>query len=151
MNKKRDWFEWWLTINPDRIYELFEILPHSLVEKLNYSLESLLVLEEYLLNNYTYDNIIQMEKKSILDNLSRYVGEVARRNLKEAKWDLYLKDKKNIYYNVPIISAPNIFGGMFCPSYVICRSLLRKEGDALYGKYLYLVLMDEIDRQKKTG
>ncbi len=143
MDKKRDWFEWWLTINPDRIYELFDSLPTELVEKLDYSVVSLLVFEEYLIVNYTYEDIIKEENREMLDNLSRYVGEVARRNLKEAKWDLYLKDKKNIYYNVPIISAPNIFGGMFCPLYSLTTAINRRKGD-----FLYKEIQSIINRQK---
>lgn len=149
-NKRKDLFEWWVSVNPDRIITLFDTLPSPLVKQLDYSLMSLIPYEEYLLNNYTYEEIIKEENRTKLDDLSRYVGEVARRNLKNAKWDLYLKDKKNIYYNVPIISAPYIFGGMFCPSYVTCRAMLRHKGDDLYGEYIYLVLKDEIERQKKA-
>ncbi|MEY4938156.1 MAG: hypothetical protein RIS64_4517 [Bacteroidota bacterium] len=140
MKIKRDKFEWWLTVNPDRLLDLFKILPEEL--NLDYSIDSLNRLEIFLINHYTAETIVLKENHTLLDNLSRYVGEVARRHLKKAKWDVILKDKKNIYYNIPIINAPYIFGEQFCPLYTITTAISRK-----YGNYLHSNVQDCIDKQ----
>ncbi|MEO0041535.1 MAG: hypothetical protein RL329_983 [Bacteroidota bacterium] len=135
-------FELWVMLNSDRIRDLFTILPNELVQQLDYSLNSLIVFEKYLLDNYTYDSIIMKSNFTLLDNLSRYVGEVARRHLKDAKWDIYLENKKNIHYNIPLIVAPHIFAEQFCPIYTVTAALDRK-----HGNFLQKAVQDCIDRQ----
>ena len=46
VQEKRDQFEWWLTCIPDKVEALIDRLPPEVGSKLNYSLESLSLLEK---------------------------------------------------------------------------------------------------------
>jgi hypothetical protein len=50
--EKEDQFEWWITCIPDKIVSLKRRLPQELSIKLDHSLESLDLLENYLFDSF---------------------------------------------------------------------------------------------------
>lgn len=139
---KNDSFENWVIDIGDKVAELLASLPPELSEQLNYSVQSLHVFEKYLMDNFTYETITLAENHQLLDKFSRYVGEVARRQLQKAQWDVIL-DKKNVYYGVPLIKAPFIANGEFCPIYTITAAVHKRVGN-----FLHFNIQGDIDRQK---
>ena len=56
LNGKEDNFTWWLNIMPDEMPRL-SILPSAIRDRLNYSMESLDLIEEYIRENYTAEEL----------------------------------------------------------------------------------------------
>jgi hypothetical protein len=139
---KDDSFERWVMFSGDKIYELLSSLPLELSEQLDYSVHSLPIFESYLLAQFTFESLTSPENHQLLEKMARYVGEVARRNLKKAQWDVIL-DKKNAYYGVPLIKAPFIANGEFCPLYTITAAVHKRVGN-----FLHFNIQGDIDRQK---
>ena len=80
---QRDWFEEWLMIHPDELEKLQKKLGHL---DLDYTPESLLRVEAWVLENYSSpDEILKDEEKMTLDGLLRYVGEVFKIHL-QGRW-----------------------------------------------------------------
>jgi hypothetical protein len=140
---KGDSFELWVMFSGDKIYEFLSSLPPELSEQLDYSVHSLHIFESYLLEQFTFETLTSPENHQLLEKMARYVGEVARRNLKNAQWDVIL-DKKMLYYGIPMIKAPFIgINGGFFPLTTITTALDRKVGDFIYSN-----IQRDIDRQK---
>ena len=119
-------FNWWLTCIPDRINELREKAEKEIGGPLDGSLSSLDALEAYLINKFTYDEMIAPENRVFLDQLASYVGDVAEKHLENAEWTINLSDENDVNFNFPVLK----FGGnFFNPFTVITTSLDRKKGD----------------------
>lgn len=145
MKTKED-FQIWLDVMEERILELKELLPREIAAKLDFSIESLQTLEDYLLERYESNEQIMMESEAnmILDRLGRYFGEVVRKNVDECTWTVFLDDKRNIYYRLPILSIlnPNYFND--CPIYDITTAIGRRTGNFLTRKVgIYIKYVEE--------
>lgn len=64
---RKEEFESWITFLPDRISDLKKRLPGEVSDKLDFSIASLNVLEEYVLNTYKYEEILQPDNKFFVD------------------------------------------------------------------------------------
>lgn len=123
-----DWFQEWLMLLPDELEKLQKELNHL---DLDYSPESLLRLEGWILENYpSTDAILDDQEKMTLDALLRYVGEVFKIHL-QGKWDVVLDDPQYVFYNLPIISfsgnIPNT-----SPLSLVTASIDRQTGEFIY-------------------
>lgn len=123
-----DWFEEWLMILPDELDKLQKKLGYL---DLDYTPESLIRLEAWILENYSsIDAILNDEEKMILDGLLRYVGEVFKIHL-QGQWKLNIKDPKHVFYQHPVIS----FSGKIpdtSPLSLITASIDRQTGRFMY-------------------
>jgi hypothetical protein len=90
LNNDEENFNWWLTIMPDALLYL-NTLPKPIRLKLNYSLESLDVLEKYLVENFEIEEMKLPEKKIVIDLFARYIGETFRKNLTNIVWKMETK------------------------------------------------------------
>jgi len=96
-----DNYNWWLTIIPDVMYNL-KLLPKNVSSKLDYSVESLNVLELYIIENYTIEELNLSKYKTVVDLFSRYIGETFRKNIKDTIWEM---EKRKDYFGY---GFPNI-------------------------------------------
>ena len=102
LNGKEDNYNWWLNIMPDEMPRL-SILPKEVRAHLDYSLDSLDVIEEYIISNYTVDELKDRKNKFARDLFVRYIGETFRRNVPELYWAFESEDEKDAYYGIPVL------------------------------------------------
>ncbi|KFZ40562.1 MULTISPECIES: hypothetical protein [Thermoactinomyces] len=148
---QRDWFEEWLMIHPDELEKLQKKLGHL---DLDYTPESLLRVEAWVLENYSSpDEILKDEEKMTLDGLLRYVGEVFKIHL-QGRWNIHQEDPEHLFYNLPVISFPGNIPDT-SPLSLITASLDRKSGNFLYDslnrKKNYMESQDILARRKPDG
>ena len=94
-------FQYWLVDMDDALHRFFIGLDPALAEKLDYSPESLKLLEAWLLSRYkTVDEVKPMSQAKTIDGAARYAGETFRKNL-GGKWHIDYEDPKNAYYGKP--------------------------------------------------
>ena len=97
----RDDFEIWLSDMGDALERFGSLLPNDLRNRLVYSIDSLDALESRLLSRYQDPReLLEKRESTYLDGLSRYVGEVFRKNL-SARSDIGLKNETNTYLGLP--------------------------------------------------
>jgi len=102
LNAKEDNYTWWLSIMPDEMPRL-SILPKQLREQLDYSLESLDAVEQYIVSNYTVDELKDRRNKFARDLFVRYVGETFRKNVPDLFWAFEAENEKDAYYGIPVL------------------------------------------------
>lgn len=102
LNCKEDNYTWWLNIMPDEMPRL-SILPKEVRAQLDYSPASLDVLEEYIRENYTVDEMKSKENKFARDLFVRYIGETLLRNVPDLYWSFESEDEQNEYYGIPVL------------------------------------------------
>jgi hypothetical protein len=101
------------------LFEMDDVLEPFLAEanaagyELDYSLNSLCILEEYLLSK-TDD----AKDGELLNRAARYVGEVFRKNV-GGRWQLCLKDPEYLYFKLPVISGYSDKPIEFCPLEIV--------------------------------
>ena len=94
MTVTRDDFEYWLADMDDALERFVAGLPEQVSRKLDFSLGSLDVLEQWTLEKYP--NVASTRgqaESSTLDGLARYVGETFRREL-GGRWEIRLDGLK---------------------------------------------------------
>jgi hypothetical protein len=126
-------FQEWLFFASD----VLEIFLEDFKElQLDYSSESLIRVEKWILQEYkTPEDILSENEKYTLDSLTRYVGEVYRRNL-NGKWNLKLDDPSYAYYGVPLIEYINTKIPDTCPLYDITASIDRRGENYIYNLFV---------------
>lgn len=130
IEKKKEDFEWWITSLPDRIEELKESLPESISCKLDYSIESLNVIEDYVIDNYTAEYLESDKGKDTLNLLASYIGTTLKKLLPDTSWYIELEDEDDIYYCLPTLSSLN--SASISPYMLPITISLRKKGDFLF-------------------
>lgn len=127
LNERDDQFHWWITCIPDKIIELKRKVPVEISVQMNYSIESLDILEGYTLNNYSLDEL--KNEKQFWDSLASYVGVVYEKNVKGSRWSIEIENEKDIFFNMPILKVENKFN--FQPHSYVTAMLDRKKGNFL--------------------
>jgi hypothetical protein len=131
MELNRDSFEYWLFLMDEEIAEFMNSLPDNISMKMDYSADSLIQLESWLLSKYkTVKEILNASEKQNLDRFSRYVGETMRKNL-GGIWNIELKNKKNVYYKIPVIEKKGYW--VECPVTLVTASIDRRTGEYIAG------------------
>ncbi len=126
IEQKNERFQYWL-FKMDDILESFisKFEKENLI--LDYSIESLNLLEGLILKSFNDIEEIKKEKHSYFyDELVRYVGETFRKNL-GGVWKLDIKDENSAYYNLPILD----YATPICPHKLVTACIARKNGTFL--------------------
>lgn len=110
---------------------------------LDYSIESLDKLEGWILANY--DDIKKLiDDGKMLDYLTVYIGETFRKHL-GGKWYIDLKNKKNAYYSMPVLTDPSYRGEVYiAPMTYATACINRKKGN-----YISTILKNNMQDQAK--
>jgi hypothetical protein len=132
--KARDDFEEWLA-------SMFVFLDEFLLEfdeterqRLDYSPESLDVVEAWILRTYASSSAAAEPKESRrVNSAACYVGEVFRKTL-NSKWDIELDDPSFVFFGMPIIASDKVSE---CP-----LTLITAAADRRTGIYLRTVLFN---------
>jgi len=133
-NIKRENFIEWTTFIEDRVDEWAKNIPEDITSLLDYSPESLNVIEAYILSNFDKDSVSDIKNKNAVDAVISYYGETLRRNLPESTWFLDLEDESNIYFNLPSIKTPVAFP--ISPYSLIKRIINKNSGTFLRDFYV---------------
>ena len=113
-NERFDLFQYWLMDLPDALNRFIDSKPLYIRDQLDYSIESLDIIENYLLSQYSHNNEIIQEPADILNGYSIYVGETFRKVLRDKTdrdpntWKIELDDVDYAFYNLPIIKVGGI-------------------------------------------
>jgi len=123
-------FDAWLTDMDDALDRFFELVPGELAEKLDYSAESLIALESWLLQRYPQPQSLKMDPElALVDGAARYVGEIFVRSL-GAHWTLNT-NPKNVFYGLPVITGHPRATAPQCPHKLLNVATVRREGTFL--------------------
>ena len=68
-------------------------------------------MEKWILSNFRHHNDL-IAKKELLDYLTIYIGETFRKHI-GGKWFIDLKNKKNAYYSMPVLTDETYIGETF--------------------------------------
>jgi hypothetical protein len=108
IEERKEKFDNWVDNLDDFIETAFDLLPENISEQMDYSIESLDKLEDYLLKTYTSEQFNAIANKDLLGGLAAYFGETARQNASNGYWSIDLVNKKNVYYNLPIMVSEKV-------------------------------------------
>ena len=96
--------------------------------KLDFSLNSLDIVEAWILGRYSDTDLMLPESESqTVNRLACYIGETMLR-LKGGRWELQL-NPDDVFYGVPVIARPD--GDVECPLSLATASADRRTGDFL--------------------
>lgn len=123
----------WTTFTEDRFNEWKKSLPKEIAAKLDWTPESLLVVEKYLLDNYSAEDQKLKEKRPALDAIVSYVGDLIRKNIPETTWKIELEDETNIFYNLPYLVFK--LGVPLSPHSLVQDALVEKTGSVIKERY----------------
>lgn len=108
----RDNFENWLIFMEEGLRQFYAHLPIELAEQLDFTPESLPVLEAWLLAKYpSAQAALDPGHANIMDGIARYIGETFRQNL-GGQWDIELGNPNQPFAGVPVITG---FDGEISP------------------------------------
>ncbi|MFA0963998.1 hypothetical protein AB9P05_19480 [Roseivirga sp. BDSF3-8] len=129
--RRKEDFEFWITFLPDKISELKNVLPKDISDKLDFSDDSLVVLEGYLLSTFNYEDITKNENKNLVDCLAAYVGSTLKKSWEQSYWDIELDDEKQLYFGVPVLKFKEKVLPPVSPYHTITTAMDRKKGDMM--------------------
>ncbi len=129
----RDSFEEWLFYMDDAIDRFLQNLPDDTRAKLDYSIGSMDTLEDWMLRRYpSPEAALAPEEKEYIDGAARYVGETIRK-MANAIWSIELKNKRDAYFQLPIIVPRAGKGVLCCPHTTVSACLDRRQPGWLRG------------------
>ncbi|BEU95396.1 hypothetical protein ACDW_11010 [Acidovorax sp. DW039] len=121
-------FQIWLMDMDEAIERFQRLLPSELQGQLDYSPESLGVVESFGLAKYsTVGQALEQSEAAIVDGMARHVGEVFRRRL-GGKWVIDYSDKNNVFYALPQLVGMAGQKTQCCPLTLVTASLDRRTG-----------------------
>jgi hypothetical protein len=109
LNGKEDNYTWWLNIMPDEMPRL-SILPKIVRDRLDYSLDSLDLIEDYIRENYSAEELKEKKNRYARDLFARYIGETFRKNISELFWSFVSDNEQDEYFGIPVLAS--IGGGV---------------------------------------
>lgn len=127
LNNNEEAFTWWLTCMED-VLKYKCLLPNKVSSLLDYSINSLDALEEYMLQNFTIETIYHEENKYALDFFTRYVGKTFFQNIPNLKWEFILDEKDFYFGDVVLVKNNNELFTKKSPLSFVVASLDRKTG-----------------------
>jgi len=133
LKKRKEIFAEWLTFIGDRVKKWKKILPEEISKQLNWSPESLLIIEQYLLNNFKLADQNNKDKREALDAIVSYTGEVFKKHIPETVWKIDVEDPTNIFYNLPYLVFK--LGVPVCPHHLIQDALTNRTGSELQERF----------------
>lgn len=140
-------FESWVSNVEDTIVKWKVNLPDSLQDELDFTPNSLIALERYLLEMFPDSmEAYKPENASIIDPVTAYIGEFFIKNFPDSKWcfPVELKNESNQYPELCIKGLVN-----FIPFFDIPPVLKFRTGETLFDRYQktverLLVVKDQI-------
>lgn len=145
----QDEFEHWLFEMDDRLDELISFLPSEAASRMDFSADSLSVIEAWLLNEYSSPvDLLKKSEKTVLDMVARYVGETFRRNL-GGTWRLELSNKQSVFYGLPVIEKFGLWTE--CPVSLVTAATDRRSGIFMGGVLNAIASCHGISVRKKEG
>ena len=140
----REEFEFWLSDMDDALERFFGRVPSAIRSRLDFSPESLDVLEAWVLERYaSTDALVKPEAKETVDGLARYVGETYRKAI-GGKWEIRFDDPGYAYYGLPQLT-----GFSPRPTPIAPHSLVTASADRRTGSYWRTVLENTRKRLAK--
>lgn len=135
---KQELFQNWVFNISDDLEELLEEFKKKGID-LDYSINSLDVIENWILENFdTKEILIEEKNKYILDSLSKYIGEVYIKNI-GGRWEIELLNKEDIYFNLPVINGGKNESPI-APLTMLTACISRKKGN-----YISTILKNYLD------
>lgn len=105
---------------------------------LNYSIKSLDDLEKWILSNFRHHNDL-IAKKELLDYLTIYIGETFRKHI-GGKWFIDLKNKKNAYYSMPVLTDETYRGETYVAPMTFATACISRNK----GNYISTILLNKM-------
>jgi hypothetical protein len=131
----RDDFEYWLADMDDALDRFLGSLPEQIRSRLDFSVESLNVLESWIIDTYPDPKAMMAPGESErLGGTARYIGETIR-NVVGGYWDIDLKNRNNVYFGLPQVTGFSSTPTPECP-----LSLATATADRRSGKYLSTIV-----------
>ena len=128
MTKEDDQFQEWLMDMSDAIERFQQSLPGELQGRLDYSPESLEIVENFALAKYpSVAEATKAGEAAAVDGIARYVGQVFRKRL-GGKWIIDYSDRKNAFFGLPQLSGMVGQKVQLCPLTLVTASLDRRTG-----------------------
>jgi hypothetical protein len=138
----RDEFDYWIFYLCDVLEDFLDFLPLEVSEKLDFSVESLDVIENWILDRYsTLDAILSFDQSSILNALRIYIGETFRK-IVGGHWDIELEDSDFVFFQEPVITN---FDTYELKTSVSPCSLVTASVDRRTGHYLRTVIGNHLE------
>lgn len=129
----REFFKWYIEHIPERVDYLKEYVQKSQDNPMDYSLESLYLLDdwfvgqieyeykseeeirEYCMRNYLTEDLLSLSDRvrwtdrtyALMYDIARYYGEVMVRNINGMRWGVKTTAPKYVYKNKPVIFNDN--------------------------------------------
>lgn len=129
--RSRENLEAWITFIPDKVTSLKKVLPAEVSNRLDYSAQSLDLIEQFLLDKFVREDFTKNENKDLLDQLASYLGTTCRRNWVNSFWDIELDDEKQAFFGVPVLKVQGNALPPFSPYHTITALFSRKRGNFL--------------------
>ena len=121
-------FEEWIILIPIKMEYFIDTFAKENNLKLDYSKASLDELENWILSNYREIKDLINDPKTF-DYLTVYIGETFRKHI-GGKWFIDLKNKKNAYYSMPVLTSPDYIGEVYIASMTFATACInRKKGN----------------------
>jgi hypothetical protein len=93
----RDDFEYWIFNMSEEIEFLLNEVPSEVSNQLDFSVDSLEVLEFWILNQYANpEQMLMKTQTKIVNSIACYIGETFRKNI-GGKWDINFEDQKFVF------------------------------------------------------
>lgn len=141
-------FQEWLGVMDDSLEYFITMLPPEVGRRLDYTPESLDVLEGWVLDRYAGVDAIMAESELLdLEYMARYVGETVRRSI-GGEWRIAYDDPKAAHYGVPEIRFAEKVPPL-APKYLVTASVDRRTG-----QYLRMVVTNTgqmIERKRQAS
>ncbi|TWB22779.1 hypothetical protein FBZ89_103409 [Nitrospirillum amazonense] len=123
-----DQFQVWLMDMEDAIGRFLQSIPTETAARLDYSPESLDVIERHALGTYaTIDDIKKRSEAKTIDGMARYVGQVFRKHF-GGSWIIDVSDRKNTFHGLPQLSGMKGQRTASCPLTLVTASTDRRTG-----------------------
>ena len=140
MSLDEEEFQKWLADMDYMLGQFFAKLPRSMRSRLDYSVESLDVLEGWILSRYErIDDMLRKSETVILDGCARYIGETFRRHL-GGYW--YINREQYTYDGLPLVGGFGKFVAPLCPVTYATACI-----DRQFGNFISTILRRNIKRQ----
>lgn len=137
----REDFENWLFQMDEALDKFKSSLPSEMSSKLDYSIDSLDVLEKWMLEKFdNHTELLDKKNKTLQDQISRYIGETFRKKLK-CKWDIQIDDPKFAFYGLPILVEKDTSNTIVCPYTLSTTVISRKKHN-----FLSTILKNKINK-----
>lgn len=123
----QDEFEVWLFEMDDELDVFISETAAEIGNKLDFSEESLDILEDWMLARYkTVDELMADSQKIIWDRIARYIGETIRKKY-NLIWKIELQRPNDVYYGLPVMTDKKGKNNYECPHSLATATVDRRE------------------------